>query len=124
MRSSPDKLYGIVQSIIARPEAKPEDREYELWFIRNELMQALHQHKHPKHDPMEGISKDFRDFAKQYLVYEEDLPHRHSEISKPHSCPICKNEVIGEGLFDKNMDGNPATFFACMKCGWQSIKTL
>lgn len=36
-------------------------------------------------------------------------------------CPKCGHKVIGSGLYDKNMDGNPMPLYECMNCDWNDL---
>lgn len=38
-----------------------------------------------------------------------------------NKCPKCKYEVIGDGLYDKHMDGNIIKYYTCMRCNYSTL---
>jgi hypothetical protein len=103
-----ERLRACMQFLIDRKQA--EDLEFELWFVRNELMQALHANEHSSPPPERY---DHADDAMDLMGLNK------------HPLDALTAETERLGLYDtpnpnKHSEGKPL-LGQCMGCGQQGI---
>lgn len=83
-------------------------------------MYEANRKKQSEYDTHEGIPKHLRDFAKRYVVYEEDLPSKQSGViySKDlQSHIISKDEWNTSAKQSEDNDPILAMAVTCLSCG-------
>jgi DNA-directed RNA polymerase subunit M/transcription elongation factor TFIIS len=121
--TTPDKL--PLEDIAQKKKCLPNKGERQR--ILDQLADTMRENELLKaeNDSLKGINRrsaaytyDHKPPFKQPPISEAELEYNKAQRSKLTSCPKCGSEIIGDGLYDKNMDGNPLKFQECMKCDY------